>query len=101
MCNLYNVGRVVVLGSLLVLGLAVGVSAPAWAVDVSGCKDFSTSNPNDTRFDLVQNITSTVATETSNTCLIFPPNAIVYMNGFLIVGRCINTGTTGIVLGDD
>jgi hypothetical protein len=95
MRNLYNAGRAVVLGSLLVLGLVVGVSAPAWAGDVLACGNLSAST--DTRFDLVNNITFS---GTGN-CLTFPPNAVVYMNGFVVVGPGINTGTSGIVLLDD
>jgi hypothetical protein len=96
MRNLYNAGRAVVLGSLLVLGLVIGVSAPAWAVDVSACGDFSASTA--TRFDLVNNITFSLST---GECLQFPANAVVYMNGFTIVGPGINTGTTGILLLSD
>jgi hypothetical protein len=96
MRNLYNAGRAVVLGSLLVLGLVVGVSAPAWAVDVSACGDFSASTA--TRFDLVTNITFSLGT---GDCLLFPANAVVYMHGFAIVGPGINTVTSGIVLDND
>ena len=64
-----------VLGSLLVLGLVVGVSAPAWAVEVSvsACGDFSVSNPTDTRFTLVNSSTTSSST---GACVIFPPNPV-------------------------
>src|SRR5262249_3661680 len=98
MRNRYHVGWAVVLGSLLVLGLLVGVSTPAWAVDVSvsACGDFSVSNPTDTRFTLVNNITTSAST---GTCLTFPPNAVVSMSGFAVIGLSIDADTSGILLG--
>src|SRR5262245_38212412 len=96
--NLYHAVRAVVLGSLLVLGLVVGVSAPVWAVDVSACGDFSVSNPTDTRFDLVNNISYALST---GTCLTFPPNAVVYMNGFAVIGTNIDNDTDGIDLANN
>jgi hypothetical protein len=91
----------VVLGSVLVLGLVVGIHAPAWAVDtvvdVAACGDYSVSNPADTKFVLSKNL----AYGGTKECLIFPSNAVVLMNGFAVVGPGINTGTTGILLGND
>jgi len=94
MRNLYNTGRAVLLGSLLVLGLMVGVSAPAWAVNVGGCGVFIAG----TRFDLTQNI---ITAAPAGACLTFPSNAVVYMNGFAVVGLNIDNPTSGIVLGSD
>src|SRR5262249_33553601 len=96
----YHVGGAVVLGSLLVLGLLVGVSAPAWAVDVavSACGDFSVSNPTDTQVTLTTNITTSAST---GDCLKFPPNAVVNMNGLAGLGLSIDATTRGIVLGDN
>src|SRR5262245_25190398 len=98
MCHQYHVGWAVVLGSLLVLGLLVGVSTPAWAVDVSvsACGDFSVSNPTDTGVTLVNNITTSAST---GTCLTFPPNAVVSMSGFAVIGLSIDADTSGILLG--
>src|SRR5215510_11982150 len=100
MCHQYHVGWAVVLGSLLVLGLLVGVSAPAWAVDVavSACGNFSVSNPTDTRFTLTTNITTSAST---GACLTFPANAVVNMSGFAVIGLSIDADTTGIELGDN
>src|SRR5262245_31216588 len=100
MRNPYHAGRAVVLRSLVVLGLVVGVSAPAWAADVSvtTCGDFSVSNPNDSRFTLVNNFTTTAST---CACLTFPPNAVVYMNGFAVIGLNIDNDTAGIILGNN
>jgi hypothetical protein len=92
MRNLYHGGRAVVLGSVLVLGLVVGIHAPAWAVDtvvdVAACGDYSVSNPADTKFVLSKNL----AYGGTKECLIFPSNAVVLMNGFAVVGPGINTG---------
>src|SRR5262245_41496217 len=100
MGNPYHVGWAAVLGSLLVLGLLVGVSAPAGAVDVSvsACGDFSVSNPTDTRFTLVNNITTSAST---GACLIFPSNAVVNMSGFAVIGLSIDANTIGIALDDN
>ncbi len=100
MRSLYHAGRTAVLGSLLVLALVVGVSAPAWAVDVavSACGDFSVSNPNDSRFTLVNSITTTAST---GVCLKFPANAVVNMSGFAVIGSNIDNNTTGIALGNN
>jgi hypothetical protein len=88
----------VVLGSLLVLGLVIGVNTPAWAVDVSvsACGDFSVSNPNDSRFTLVNTITASANT---GACLTFPSNAVVNMSGFAVIGLSIDANTAGILLG--
>src|SRR5262245_13672578 len=93
MRNRYNTSRAVVLGSLLVLGLVIGVSAAAWAGNVTACGDFSAST--ETRFDLVTNITTTA---TTGFCLTFPPNAAVNMNGFAVIGSNIDNDTAGIIL---
>jgi len=94
----YHVGWAAVLGSLLVL--VVGVSAPAWAVDVavSACGDFSVSNPTDTQFTLTTNITTSAST---GNCLKIPSNAVVNLSGFAVIGLSIDANTRGIVLGDN
>ena len=83
----------------VVLGLAAVMlmSAPAGAVAVSACGDFASSNPNDTRFDLTQSITYTG----SGTCLNLPENAVLYLNGFVLVGPGLDSETTGIVIGNN
>ena len=83
----------------VVLGLAAVIlmSAPAGAVAVSACGDFASSNPTDTRFDLTQSITFAGP----GTCLNLPGNAVLYLNGFVIVGPGLDSGTAGIVIGDN
>ena len=78
----------------VVLGLAavIAVSAPAVAVDVTGCADLRTSNPDGGRFDLKNSIVAPEAT----TCLIFPQNSVFYLNGFVLVGPGLDSGATGI-----
>src|SRR5262245_62218419 len=98
MRNQYHVGGAAVLGSLLVLGLLVGISAPAWAVNVGACGDFRATNPTDTQFTLTTNITTSAST---GACLTFPANAVVNMSGFAIIGLSIDADTTGIELGDN
>src|SRR5262245_25278539 len=100
MGNRNHVSGAAVLGSLLVLGLLVGVSAPAGAVDVSvsACGDFNASNPNDSHFTLTNNITTTAST---GACLTFPPNAVVNLSGFAVIGLSIDADTKGIELADN
>ena len=85
-----------VLAGLLGLAALVGLSAPAMAGDVTDCGNFSTST--DTRFDLKNNISFA---GTTGTCLIFPGNAVVYLNGFIVRGTGLDQNTAGIVAGDN
>src|SRR5262249_39655922 len=100
MCHRYHVGWAAVLGSLLVLGLLVRVSAPAGAVDVSvrAVGDLSVANRTDTQFTLTTNITTSAS---SGACLIFPDNAVVNMSGFAVIGLSIDASTRGIALGNN
>ena len=82
------------LAVMLGLVAVIAVSAPAGAVDVTDCGNFTTSNPDGGRFDLKNSIVATAA----GTCLIFPQNSVVFMNGFLLVGPGLDSGATGISL---
>ena len=81
----------------VVLGLAavIVMSAPAGAGPVAACGDFTGSG--DTRFDLTQSITTTGV----GTCLSFPSNSVVFLNGFLVVGPGLDSGATGIRVGNN
>jgi hypothetical protein len=92
-----------VLGSLLGLLAVIGVSAPAEAlnpVPVGSCGNYASTNPNDTRFDVINNITY-VAGVSTNPCLTFPRNSVVYLNGFLVNGPGYDSAVDGIAVGND
>jgi len=67
-------------------------------VAVSACGDFSVSNPTDTHFTFVTNITSSAS---AGLCLRFPPNAVVNMSGFALIGLSIDANTQGIGLSNN
>jgi hypothetical protein len=79
----------------MVLGLAaiIAMSAPAAAKDVTACGSFSESDGS--RYDIKANLVTT------GSCLSFPPNSAVYLNGHVIVGPGLETSTTGISIGDN
>src|SRR6266849_31822 len=81
----------------VVLGLAavIVMSAPAGAGPVAACGDFTGSG--ETRFDLTQSIVTTGV----GTCLSFPANSVVFLNGFLVVGPGLDSGATGIRVGNN
>jgi hypothetical protein len=89
----YKLSLAVVLGLLALIVM----SAPAGAVDVTDCGDFASSNPSDSRFDL----RNSIATTGTGTCLTFPSNATVFMNGFAVVGPGLDSGAVGIAIGDN
>jgi hypothetical protein len=84
-------------GLAVVLGLAavIVLSAPAGAGNVTDCGDF-TSSP-DARFDIVNTITFTGP----GTCLRFPSNSMVFLNGFVLVGPGLDSGTVGMRVGSN
>jgi hypothetical protein len=79
------------------LGLAavLAVCAPAVAKDVTACGSFSEADGS--RYDIKANI----ITAGGGTCLEFPQNSVVYLNGFVIVGPGLETGALGIDVGSN
>jgi hypothetical protein len=72
----------------------VGFSSPAAAGDVAACGNFSSST--DTRFDITGNILTSI---TSGSCLTFPSNSVVYLNGHTVGGFKQEDPTIGITIG--
>jgi hypothetical protein len=83
-------GKAAVVGALLGL---LALAAPVAALDVTGCANFSAST--ETRFDIQNDI---AFAPTSGTCLTFPRNSTVRLNGHVIAGPTPELGTTGIDL---
>jgi hypothetical protein len=81
----------------VVLGLAAVamMSAPVSAGNVTDCGDFRGSP--DTRFDLVNSISTTGG----GACLLFADNVAVFLNGFVVVGPGLDSGATGMVVGNN
>jgi hypothetical protein len=81
----------------VVLGLVaiIAMSAPAAAKDVTACGSFSEADGS--RYDIKANI----VTAGSGTCLEFPQNSSVFLNGFVIVGPGLETNTIGIIVGSN
>jgi hypothetical protein len=75
-------GKAAAVGGLLGLLLVIGWAGPAAAVDVSTCADFGAST--ESQFNIVNNITFASA---FGTCLEFPRNATVRLNGHVITGQ--------------
>jgi hypothetical protein len=91
MRHAFSSGKAAVVGGLLGLLLVIGWAGPAAAVNVATCADFSLSGA--TRFDITQNI---VFGGLIGTCLQFPSNSTVYLNGHVITGVGLEHPTTGI-----
>jgi hypothetical protein len=91
MRHAFSSGKAAAVGGLLGLLLVIGWAGPAAAVNVATCADFSLSGA--TRFDITQNI---VFGGLIGTCLQFPSNSTVYLNGHVITGVGLEHPTTGI-----
>ncbi len=75
------------LGLLALAGPSAAVAAPG---DVSTCGDFTRSGL--TSFNIINNI----AFSRTGTCLNFPPNSTVHLNGHVVSGLGLETGSAGI-----
>ena len=96
MRGVYRKGALALAGLIGVAALA-GWSAPASAVDVSDCHDYSSSTAS--RFDITGNIVNITS---GVTCLTFPRDAIVYMNGWTVTGPGVSNDTsTGLAFRGD
>ncbi len=96
----YKWGLTVVLGLMAVI--VMSAPAGAGAVSVTGCAKYTAADG--TRFDLTSNVTTLLVDprgDGSNTCLTFPANSVVNLNGFLIVGPGQESGALGVELGGD